>query len=98
MKRLAHIHLRSLWRLAEHYGEPAFLAAASRAQQHRAFNAQVVRRILEQSGALPLEEPIAPLTASASAAALLGDVDSGSLADYGYLDDADDAQEDADGQ
>lgn len=98
MKRLAHIHLRSLWRLAEHYGEPAFLAAASRAQQHRAFNAQVVRRILEQSGALPLEEPIAPLTASASAAALLGDVDSGSLDDYGYLDNADDAQEDADEQ
>ncbi len=98
MKRLAHVHLRALWRLAERYGEPAFLAAASRAQQHRAFSAQVVRRILEQSGAEPVEEAISPLTASARAVALLGDVDSGSLDDYAHLDDTDGEREDGDDQ
>lgn len=98
MKRLAHIHLRELWRLAEHYGEPAFLAAATRAQEHRACSAHVVRRILEQSGAMPADEPIPPLTASARAVALLGDIDSGSLDDYAQLEDADDAQEAGDDQ
>ena len=86
LKRLSHIHLRMLWRLAERYGDAAFVAAATRAQEHRAFNAQAVRRILERSGAEPLPEAIAPLTSSAKTAALLGDVEDGSVDDYMHID------------
>jgi transposase len=85
MKRLTHIHLRVLWRLCERYGETQFVPAATRAQEYRAYSAQVVRRILEQSSE-PISEPVAPLSASAKAAALLLEVDSGSLDDYAHLD------------
>lgn len=85
MKRLSHIHLRNLWRLCERYGEAAFVPAATRAQEHRAYSAQVVQRILEQSNE-PLDPPTEPLSASAKAAALLLDADSGSLDDYAHLD------------
>jgi hypothetical protein len=81
LKRLSHIHLRMLWRLAERYGDAAFVAAATRALEHRAFNAQAVRRILERAGAEPLPEAIAPLTPSAKTAALLGDVEDDSIDD-----------------
>jgi hypothetical protein len=82
LKRLSHIHLRMLWRLAERYGDAALMAAATRALEHRAFNAQAVRRILERTGAPPLPEAIALLTPSANTAALLGDVEDGSVEDY----------------
>lgn len=82
LKRLSHIHLRMLWRLAERYGDAAFVAAARRALEHRAFNAQAVRRILERAGAEPLPEAIVPLTPSAKTAALLGDVEDDSVDDY----------------
>ncbi len=94
MKRLAHIHLRALWRLCERFGEAAFVPAATRAQEHRAYSAHVVRRILEQSGEPTIDEPIAPISASSRAAALLGDVDSGSLDDYAHLDQAAEDKED----
>ena len=94
MKRLAHIHLRTLWRLCERFGEAAFVPAATRAQEHHAYSAHVVQRILEQSGEPTIEEPIPPISASARAAALLGDVDSGSLDDYAHLDQTEKDKED----
>ena len=82
LKRLSHIHLRMLWRLAERYGDAAFVAAATRALEHRAFNAQAVRRVLERAGAEPMPEAIVPLTSSGKTAALLGEVEDGSVDDY----------------
>ena len=90
MKSLAHVHLRALWRLADRYGEPAFLDAATRAQAYHRFDAQAVRRILERDHPLPDEpEPSTPLTAAARVLVELGDVDGGSLDDYAHLDDDD---------
>lgn len=87
MKSLAHVHLRTLWRLAATYDEQAFLRAATRAQDYRRFNAEAVRRILEQhSPASELTVPVPPVGAAARAKALLGEVDPGSLDSYGQLD------------
>jgi transposase len=87
MKSLAHVHLRTLWRLADLYGEEAFLGAATRAQDFRRFNAEAVRRILEQAHPLPENPPeIVPLDAATRALTILGEVDSGSLANYDHLD------------
>jgi transposase len=95
MKNLAHIHLRSMWRLAGQYGDEAFRKAAGRAQHYRRFDAHAVRRILERHYPLldPAPEPEVPLTAAARVLVQLGDVDGGSLDDYAQLDsvDADDA-------
>jgi transposase len=87
MKSLAHVHLRTLWRLADLYGEEIFLGAAIRAQDYRRFNAEAVRRILERTHPLP-EKPleIVPLGAAARALTILGEVDPGSLANYDHLD------------
>mgnify|MGYP001603782793 CR=1 FL=1 len=84
MKTLAPIHLRKLLRLAEQYGPDVFLAAAQRAQTFKRFDALAVARILEQSHAEPVDEPIVPLTGGG--AAVLGDVDPGSLEGFGHLD------------
>lgn len=90
MKSLAPIHLRALWRLADLYGEEAFLRAANRALEYRRFNAEAVRRILEREHPLPENPPpILPLSASARAHALLDEVDPGSLDGYHDLDIAD---------
>ncbi len=87
MKSLAHVHLRALWRLADLYGEGAFLDAALCAQDYRRFNAQAVRRILERAHPLPENEPeIVPIDAAARALSALGEVDTGSLASYDHLD------------
>lgn len=86
MKALFHIHLRSLWRTAEEFGEQAFLEAAERAQGFRRFDALAVRRILEQNYPLPEHDPVLPLGAEARATCQLGDVDGGSLDDYAHLD------------
>lgn len=83
MKALAPIHFRALLRLAERYDEATFLAAAIRAQEFRRFDARAVERILESSGAVPLDEP-PPL--GGLGAVLLADVDSGSLDTYAALD------------
>lgn len=92
MKSLAPIHLRALWRLADLYGEEAFLRAANRALEYRRFNAEAVRRILEREHPLPENPPpILPLSASARAHALLDEVDPGSLDGYHNLDIADSA-------
>jgi len=41
-----------------------------------------------------IDEPVAPISASSRAAALLGDVDSGSLDDYAHLDQTAEDKED----
>jgi transposase len=84
MKGLAPVHVRALLRLAERYGEDAFITAATRAQDYRRFDAHAVERILERQAVPPQDEPIAPL--GGIGAVLLGDVDSGSLDTYSHLD------------
>jgi hypothetical protein len=88
MKGLAHIHLKTLWRLADRYGEERFLEVARRVQDFRRFDAQAVKRILERDFPLSDEHlPLhSPLTAAARVIASLSDVDSGSLDDYAHLD------------
>jgi transposase len=89
MKSLSHIHLRALWRLADHYGEKHFHEAASRAMAFKRFDAHAVRRILERDYPLPPVEPRSALGATARVLMELGEVDSGSLDDYAYLDSVD---------
>lgn len=87
MKSLAHIHLRALLRLAETYGETAFLDAARRAQEYRRFDSQGVQRLLEHHH--PLRQstpPVLPVGDAARVRALLGEVDPGSLDSYRHLD------------
>ena len=88
MKGLAHIHLRTLWRLADRYGDEHFLMVAERVQDFHRFDALAVKRILEREfpttdDHLPRHSP---LTAAARVIASLSDVDSGSLDDYAHLD------------
>jgi transposase len=87
MKSLAHIHLKALWRLAEAHGDAHFLTAATRAQDYRRYSAQAVGRILERIDPLPAEPPL-PVNAATRARATLGEVDPGSLDQYGHLDTA----------
>jgi transposase len=84
MKNLTPVHIRALLRLAESYGEEAFLAAVSRAQQYRRFDTRAVQRILERHCPLPDDPSVAPLGGVGSM--LIHEVDSGSLDDYGELD------------
>jgi len=88
MKGLAHIHLRTLWRLADRYGDEDFLSVAERVQDFHRFDAQAVKRILERDFPAPDDHlPLhSPLTAAARVIASLSDVDSGSLDDYAHLD------------
>lgn len=85
MKSLAHIHLKALWRLAETHGDAHFLAASTRAQDYRRYSAQAVGRILDRIDPLPAEPPL-PVDAATRARATLGEVDPGSLEQYGHLD------------
>ncbi len=85
MKTLAPIHLRKLLELAQAYGQDAFVAAATRSQAFRRFDAFAVERILKKEhpeAALPSPEPL-----GGNAATALGEVDEGSLDGYGDLDD-----------
>jgi transposase len=87
MKSLAHVHLRALWRLAEAYGEEAFLKAAERAQQYRRHDSHAVRRLLERHHPLRASTPsVLPVGDAARVHALLGEVDPGSLQSYAHLD------------
>ena len=86
MKSLAHVHLRMLWTLADRYGDKLFLEVATRVQAYRRFDAQAVRRILDNEHPLPPEEPPIALHAAAQVMMELGNVDPGSLDDYAHLD------------
>lgn len=82
MKSLAPIHIRTLLRLCDRFGEEAFLVAAHRAQDFRRFDALAVERILERAHPgitrnLDVACPITPLSGHGPAA--LGEVDGGSL-------------------
>lgn len=89
MKSLAPIHLRALLRLCDRYGEQAFLAAATRAQDFRRFDALAVERILERAhpataAEMAVAQPVAPL--SGQGAVALGEVECGSLDSFAALD------------
>ena len=84
MNRLTPIHIRSLLRLAEAYGEQAFSAAVARAQEYRRFDAHAVERILEGDYPLLDDAPLAPL--GGIGPVVLGEVEPGSLDDYSDLD------------
>ena len=88
MKGLAHIHLRTLWRLADRYGDDVFLPVAERVQSFNRYDAIAVKRILERDFPITDEHlPMnTPLTAAARVMASLSDVDSGSLDDYAHID------------
>lgn len=87
MKSLAHVHLRALCKLAHRYDEKSFRDAAERVQAFRRYDAQAVRRVLERDFPTPDDEPEQlPLTAAARVLVEFGEVDSGSLDDYAFLD------------
>lgn len=84
LKSIAPIHLRALLRLADAYGQEAFVDAASRVQQARRFDATAVRRLLEKKyGPLPEQMPL-PL--GGCGADIVGDVEQDGLESFGYLD------------
>jgi transposase len=93
MKALAPIHLRALWRLADSYGEQAFLQAAQRALEYRRFNAEAVRRILECEHPLPDPPPVTPMSPAARTLAQLSEVEPPSLESFAHLDQATPTQE-----
>lgn len=89
MKSLAPIHVHTLLRLCDRFGEEAFLVAARRAQDFRRFDALAIERILENNHRAAAAEveaacPVTPL--SGHGAAALGEVDSGSLDTFAQLD------------
>ena len=94
-KALAPIHFRMLIRLADRYGQEAFVQAALRAQQYRRFDALAVERILAHEQPLPEHDSPAPLTGLGPA--LLGEVEPGSLETYSRLDAAPAVAAEADG-
>ena len=100
MKSLAPIHIRTLLRLCDRFGEEAFLAAARRAQDFRRFDALAVGRILESDYPAAAAQadaacPVTPLSGHGPAA--LGEVDSGSLDSFSRLDSTTALNEDAHG-
>ncbi len=84
MKTLAHVHFRALLRSCDRYGQESFLAAASRAQHYRRFDAGAVERILEREHPLPDGDQVAPL--SGLGPTILGEVEPLSFDSYAHLD------------
>jgi len=85
MKSLTPIHVRHLIRLAEGYGDKAFMKAATRAQQYRRYDSRAVERILENQQGAPRYFPI-DLPLGGAGPLRIGEVEQGSMDDYGYLD------------
>lgn len=84
MKSLAPVHFRALLRLADRYDHDDFLAAATRAQDFKRFDAHAVERILERDYGPADHLPIPPM--GGIGPLILGDVDHGDLDAYGHLD------------
>lgn len=84
LQTIAPIHLIALLRLANTYGESAFLDAATRAQEFRRFSHYAVERILMKKYPLVPEDSTAPGTGIGSI--LVGDVEDGDVDDYSGLD------------
>jgi len=85
MKGIAPIHLRHLIRLAEAYGQTAFLIAATKAQEHRLFDGYAVKRILEREHPLAEEDLVPP--SSGIGPTLLGEVEEPDFDRFAHLDD-----------
>lgn len=84
-KTLAPIHLRALLRLCDRFGEEAFIAAATRSQDFRRFDAYAVERILEREHPLAeRSDPVPPL--GGIGPTVLGEVEAGDLDSYRHLD------------
>jgi hypothetical protein len=83
-KGLAPVHIRALVRLADSYGEEAFVVACTRAQEFKSFSAKAVERILERTAPPPEPDPIPPLGGFGPTA--LGELEAGSLESYEALD------------
>lgn len=83
-KALAAIHYRALVRLADRYGQQAFVNAAERAQQYRRFDALAIERILASDHPLPENDSPTPLTGLGPV--VLGEVESASLDRYASID------------
>jgi transposase len=86
MKALAPVHIRSLLRLCDHYGQEAFVAAVRRAQLYRRFDANAVGRILERAHPLPDGDHIAPLRGIGPV--VIGEVDPPSFDGFSDFDQA----------
>lgn len=85
MMTLTPVHLRTIDRLANLYGDAAMRAALERATAFRNFNSLALERILVRAhpNVLP-EPPMDPLALRPDALAALDDVDSGSPQDYTF--------------
>jgi hypothetical protein len=70
--------------LTQAYGEQAFLAAVTRTQKFRRFDAHAVERILERDYPALDDAPLAPLRGIDPV--VLGEVEPGSLDDYSDFD------------
>jgi len=86
MKTAISFHLRHLLRLSDQYGQTAFLAAATKAQEFRRFDAYAVKRILEQEHPLPDEDLTTTVSPSGVGVLLLGEVEEGDLDSFSHLD------------
>ena len=84
MKSLAPVHIRSLLRLSDRYGQEALVVAVSRAQHYRRFDANAVGRILERNHPLAKVDLIPPL--GGAGPAILGEVEPPSLDDFSDFD------------
>jgi len=84
LKTIAPLHLNALLRLADTYGQDAFLAAATRVQKFRRFSHYAVERILKKKYPLVPEDSAAPGTGIGSI--LVSEVEDGDMDDYSGLD------------
>ena len=84
MKSLAPVHIRSLLRLSDHYGQEALLVAVSRAQHYRRFDANAVERILERNHPIAEADLSPPL--GGAGPAILGELEPPSFDDFSDFD------------
>jgi transposase len=91
MKSLAPVHFRALLRLADRYDHDDFVAAATKAQDFKRFDANAVERILERDHG-PGEHDTTPLIGGLGPL-IIGDVDQGDLDAYAHLDSLNDQGE-----
>lgn len=83
MKSLLPIHIRALLRLADRFGEEAFVRAVERAVAYRRFDTAAVQNILEQNE-VEREDGIPPL--GGLGPCVLGEVEGGSIDSFAELD------------
>jgi len=84
LKTIAPIHLNALLRLADIYGQDAFLDAATRAQEFRRFSHYAVATILKKKYPLVPEDSTAACAGIGSI--LVGEVEESDMDDFAELD------------